>query len=89
MGWGDHYVFCAVSGKKILRSEAVLDEEGKWVHKDLLLQDLQDRRRHTPHIMPVYPKIIRKPQVRFRDQIDTWDTIDETWETISENWENK
>ena len=90
MAWGEYYVYCGVCGCKIYNTEAVRDEERKWVCKEHVLHDLYDRGHNKPHISPMYPQIRRAPrEPQFRDEALTWEKIGETWDTIEETWDVK
>lgn len=91
MAWGEHYVYCGVCGCKIYNTEAVHDEEDKWVCKDHVLHDLFDRSKQQKEITPVYPSLRRKPlkDPVFRDEALYWEKIGEVWETIEDTWETK
>lgn len=91
MTWGEHYVFCAVCGIKVLNTAAKKDEEKKWVCKHHILKDLYDKGARKPVISPSYPRIINKPRKtpQFRDEVLQWQAIFEQWETITEYWDEK
>jgi hypothetical protein len=91
MTWGEHYVYCGVCGCKVYDTEAVRDEERKWVCRKHVLDDLYNRsKRVRKHITPIYPQIRNKPQrvPSFKSEVLTWEKIGDTWETITTNWED-